>query len=366
MALEQRVIRGSGSLVALPEILEEFGAKRIFLVTGTQSFSASGAEERLGALLRDGMVSRFPCHSRVTEQESVLAGRARFVEAKPDVVLAVGGGRVLDTAKLVGEGSRPLVAVPTTAGSGAEATRFAAVYHQGVKRSVDDASLRPRVAILDPDLVQSMSAQTAAASGFDALSQAIESSWSVRSTADSRALAFRAVSLAVAHLRASVAGGPESRAAMAEAAHLAGRAIDITRTTAAHALSYGLTWKHGVPHGHAVAMTLGRLLAFNAGVTEADCIDPRGATHVRNTLDTLCGLLGCAGPAEARHRLGQLMADCGLTRYTADLRLGPTDLDELVDGVNHARLGNNPRRLDGREALVALFETEPPARGAAP
>lgn len=361
MGPEQRLLHGDGSLSRLPALLDERGARRILLVTGSRSFAASGAQAALEPLLRGRTVHRFVCDSRVTEREVVDAGRACLDRAGADLVLAIGGGRVIDTAKLVGDGTRPLIAAPTTAGSGAEATRFAAVYEGGVKRSVDDLALRPAVAIVDPTLVQSMSAETAASSGFDALSQAIESCWSVRSTPTSTAWAHQAITLAVAHLRGSVEGVPASRAAMAEAAHLAGRAIDVTRTTAAHALSYGLTWHHGVPHGHAVALTLGRLLEYNAGVVEADCVDPRGPAHVRHTLDALCRLLGGASPADARRALQRLMVDCGLTPSPHALGLGPAELESVVLGVDRARLGNNPRRLDGHETLTRLFETGEPS-----
>lgn len=366
MTARQRRICGPGSLSELGPLLRDLGATRVFLVTGVRSFTRSGARELLEPQLEGGAVTRLSCSARVPNLDDVREGRRRFRAEESDLVLAVGGGKVIDMAKLIGAGRRPMIAVPTTAGSGSEATRFAAIYIRGVKRSADHEALRPDWAIVDARLTLGMPAETAAASGFDALAQAIESSWSVRSTPESQRLSHRAISLAAAHLRPSVRGAPESRAAMAEAAHLAGRAIDRTRTTAAHALSYGLTWTHGIPHGHAVALTLSSLFAFNAGVTDADCCDPRGAAYVRGSIDALCGLLGCAGPSEVRRFLHRLMIDCGLTPYTRELGLGSAELDAVVEGVDGARLGNNPRALGTRATLAALFETDPPSRGDTP
>ena len=79
---------------------------------------------------------------------------------------------------------------------------------------------------------------------------------------------------------------------MCEAAHLAGKAINISKTTAPHAISYAVTTHFGVPHGMAVALTLGPILEYNAGVTEADCNDPRGLKHVRQRIALLLELLG--------------------------------------------------------------------------
>lgn len=384
MATEQRRISGPDSLSDLRPMLYRMRPRRIFLVSGSGSYSRSGAETALRPLLEGYAVRRFQSATHVPDLDEISDGCRRFRKEEPDLVLAVGGGRVIDTAKLINllsahseepealikgtarirAGGTPLVAVPTTAGSGSEATRFAVVYINGTKHSVDHETLLPCCAIVDPQLTFSMPGELAAATGFDALGQAIESWWSVRSTAASKRLAAAAITLAAGHLRAAVIRGtPDARAAMAEAAHLAGRAIDLTRTTAAHALSYDLTFSHRIPHGHAVALTLGRLLEFNAGVTAADCNDPRGADHVRRTIDRLCALLGCADPAGARRHLRRLMLDCGLSPCVDSLGLDAVDLESVIDSVDRARLDNNPRRIEGRDTLTALFETGPPPRG---
>ncbi len=381
MSTEQRKISGPGSLTGLRPLLEELNPQRIFLVRGGESFTRSGAGEALAPLLEGFARTRFQSTSHVPVLTEITNGCRLFREHAPDLVLAVGGGRVMDTAKLINllsahddppealiegtapitDGGAPLIAVPTTAGSGSEATRFAVVYINGTKHAVDHEALLPFCAIVDPELTMSMPGGLAAATGFDALAQAVESWWAVGSTPESRPLSAEAITLATAHLRDSVIhGSPNARRAMAEAANLAGRAIDLTRTTAAHALSYGLTFSHNIPHGHAVALTLGWLLEFNAAVTDSDCGDPRGAGHVREVMGQLCALLGCAGPAEARLRLYRLMLDCGLNPHVRALGLSAGDMERVIDGVDHGRLANNPRRIEDRNTLAALFETGTP------
>ncbi len=112
------------------------------------------------------------------------------------------------------------------------------------------------MAIVDPALTRSLPPLVAAASGMDALSQAIESYWCVNSTDESKDFAREAIGRIVPHIREAVhAASDEPRLAVAQGAHLSGKAINITRTTAPHALSYALTSRFGVPHGQAVSLT---------------------------------------------------------------------------------------------------------------
>jgi alcohol dehydrogenase class IV len=238
----------------------------------------------------------------------------------------------------------PLVAIPTTAGTGAETTQFAVVYIGRIKHSIDHAALRPNVAIVDPALTASIGPRASAASGMDALAQGIESIWSVASTAHSRRAATRAVRLALSCLEAAVVEGTrEGRIGMSMAAHLSGLAINETRTTASHAASYPLTARHGIPHGHAVALTLPAMLEFNAGVGPDDVLDPGGVVAARAKLGVVLDVLGVPDAAAGRRRLLDLMTRLGLETTLGEL--GITDLDPLVaEGFNPARAGNNPRR----------------------
>jgi alcohol dehydrogenase class IV len=250
----------------------------------------------------------------------------------------------------------PLVAIPTTSGSGAEATHFAVMYEGGVKQSVADASMRPDFTILDPALTDALPPDITASTGFDALSQAIESAWSIRSTEETLSMSFEAITLAARNLVPSVVDpSPGNRDAMMRAAHLAGVAIDTTFTTAPHAMSYKLTSTFGVRHGHAVALTLGQVIEYNAAVTDSDCVDPRGSDHVRDTVDAICQLLDANSPAEASQRIRSMLRQTALADSLAAVGVSTEEsLLTIADSVNTERLANNPRALDHSSIMNIL------------
>jgi alcohol dehydrogenase class IV len=283
------------------------------------------------------------------------------------MIIAVGGGSVMDMAKLVNifrsnggemmsyvtgrtpieKPGLPLAAVPTTSGSGSEATHFAVLYVDKVKYSVAHEYMRPDYCLIDPALTESLPPHLTASSGIDALGQAIESYWSVNSTDASKSYSEQAIELAVGHLKQAVKSPDKaSRQAMAEAAHLAGKAIDIAKTTGPHAISYYFTSHYDVPHGHAVALTLGRFIHFNSRVSSRDVADRRGADYVRATMERLLGLLGVQSAEEGTAMIESLIAEIGLE--TDVRKVGLCDsaaVAELVRGVNAERLKNNPRKV---------------------
>lgn len=232
------------------------------------------------------------------------------------------------------------------------------MYVDGVKYSVSHPFVLPEVAIVDPKLTYSMPAGLTASTGVDALSQGLESMWAVGSTEESQTYAEEAVRLAVRHLGKAVHDPcPDSRRGMALAAHLAGQAIDISKTTAAHALSYTFTSDYGVPHGQAVGLTLGPILRYNAAVTEEDCVDPRGRVHVLQAMDHVLDALDCADAEAGQARIASLLREINcLTRLC---EIGVTTEKEraaIAAKVNAERMSNNPRRLDG-PALQGLLSS---------
>jgi alcohol dehydrogenase class IV len=371
----QEAFFGWGATARLGEVVERARPSRILLVSGPRSYAASGAAAAIEPVLASRAVTRIERADTYPTVEEVARGRELLDASRPELIVAVGGGAVLDLAKamrvrfsVVGDAAEarlvlapdpvatvPLVAIPTTAGTGAETTQFAVVYVGSIKHSLDHPQLRPDVAIIDPALSASVGPRASAASGMDALAQGIESIWSVASTAHSRRAASRAVRLALSCLEAAVVEGTRAgRIGMSMAAHLSGRAINETRTTACHAASYPMTARYGIPHGHAVALTLPAMLEFNAGVEPADAIDPGGVDAVRAKLDVVVELLGVAEAAAGRRRLLDLMRRIGLETTLGEL--GVTDLDPIVaEGFNPARAGNNPRRLtpDVLRAMLA-------------
>jgi alcohol dehydrogenase class IV len=372
---------GTGAVVherlsALPGVLDTIAAKRVLIVGDRQAMAASGAEPVIESACRGRRAVLFDRFEPNPTIDALRDGVRECRQLEADTVLAVGGGTAIDLAKLIrfcdgddadpldaierGPGERRpravLIAAPTTAGTGSEATHFAVVYVDRRKRSVAHPMMRPDHAIVDPALTYSMPPRLTAQTGLDAFCQAIESSWSVRATDASRAWAGEAIELAWAHLHGAVhRPAPVNRTAMSRAAHLAGRAIDVSRTTACHALSYAITMRYGVPHGAAVALTLAPMLAFNAAVTAADCADPRGPDAVRLEVDQIAHRLGCGGAGEAAAGITRFIASLGCPTRLAEIGVrDDAGIVQLIREANAERLGNNPRRLPSDDIGVLL------------
>ena len=368
---------GRGSIQRIQDILKYLAAGQVFLVCGTRSYVVSGAASALMPALAGREVTKFTDFSINPQWSDIQKGLEAYRESGAGLILAVGGGSAIDVAKAIavcsiqpsapeailrGEApieypSRQVIAVPTMAGSGSEATQFAVVYDGTRKYSISHESMLPTYSVVDPDLTESMWPRLAAVTGVDALAQAIESYWAVESTHESQGFATKAIELAIEYLPQAVHNPSlESREAMSLAAHMAGKAINLTRTTAPHALSYPISLGYNVPHGHAVGLTLGDVLVFNAGVSDESCNDPRGAAHVRASVLEICRLMGCEHPDEARLLLNNMLVDFGLPIFLEAFGIDSVEKRAaLAADVNVDRLSNNPRRLTPTD-VVTLYE----------
>jgi alcohol dehydrogenase len=359
---------GVGAIAQTPEVVSSLGARRVLLVCGRRSFEVSGAASVLPALQRAVQLRRWSEFAANTDAGDLVRGLAVVDEFRPDLVLAVGGGSAMDTAKLltgyagitdpaklheaIRAGDRiphreqALVLAPTTSGSGSEATHFAVVYIGDDKYSVAGDPLRPDAVILDPALSRSGSRYQKATSGIDAVAQAIESLWAVAATDRSRRWARHALRLLLPAIEPFVDTGEEPAArAMAIGSHLAGRAIDISRTTAAHALSYAITKRYGVSHGHAVGLTLGAFIEAHAAVPQ-----------LRPVMDEIVDRLGGTDGGSARERFQALLERLGLASRLAEVGCTTSEQRrELAAAANVERMGNNPIRFD-EAGLVALLD----------
>ncbi len=359
---------GIGSIDRLQDILAQEKPHHIFLVHGRESYKASGADQKLSPLLAGYQVIHFTEFSANAKMEDLEKGITVFREQSCDLVLAVGGGSALDLGKaiaLLADHSQkpeeyihkraalhdrkiPLIAVPTTAGTGSEATHFAVIYIDKQKHSLTHPSLVPDYAIIDPSLTFSLSPYVTACTGMDALSQAIESYWSVHSTPESKRYAAEAIPLALAHLENAVRNPTsEARVGMAKAANLAGKAINISFTTACHAISYPITSYFNIPHGHAVALTLPEMIRYNAETSAGDCQDKRGIGYVKKVLDDLKALSGVSSPPELKEKLEKLMDRIGLERKLIKIGICSEEDTNLIlkNGFDPERVANNPRLL---------------------
>ena len=345
-------------------------AGSLFLVTGGASWEESGAADFFSPFLRGMNIRHLRVAAANPNIETLRTALDFFAEEPCDLIMAVGGGTPLDTAKLVNffssTGQRPkdyldgrcaaggradllpLLAVPTTAGTGSEATPFAVLYDDRVKHSVEDPRMRPGYVVLNPGFTFSLSPYVTACTGFDALAQAIESLWAIGSTERSRADGLASLEVGARALRSTVlAPDPENRSAMLRAAHLAGRAIAVAKTTAAHAFSYSLTAHHGLPHGHAVATFLPEVLRQNGTASVERVTDPRGPAFLRRMMEKILSALGCETLNEGVQCLYGLREAIGLTdSWMTEKGLSFEAIYAwALTEANTSRLGNNPVRL---------------------
>jgi alcohol dehydrogenase class IV len=205
---------------------------------------------------------------------------------KPDIILAIGGGAVIDYAKIVSivdyrlsknlkfklvnyeniskRKIYPLVAVPTTAGAGAEATSNAVIYINKIKYSVENSLLIPEYFFLFSNLIINNPFNLKSSAGFDAIAQGVESLISMKSNKSSVSFAKKSLKLSLNNYLSFLhKPNNENSKNMLFASHLAGKAINISKTTGPHAVSYPFSAMFGLDHGHAVSLTIEKFLLFN-------------------------------------------------------------------------------------------------------
>lgn len=372
----QKEYFGEQSISFLSDIFRENCAKKIFLVTGKKSYYDPAIQVKLHGLFDGFEITHYSSITNIPIIQDVQNGVSLFYNSSPDMVVAIGGGSAIDLAKTINacaaqnkigidqiikknslqiEGKK-LIAVPTTAGSGSEATQFAVVYIDGIKYSLRHQNILPDYAILDPEMTYTLPSRITAVTGIDALAQAIESYWCINSTPESKEYAKQAITLIMKNLQASVnSSTPASRKEMMQAANLAGKAINITQTTAPHAISYPLTSRFNIPHGHAVGLTLPSILEYNSQVTSADTLDKRGTEYVIQTINETISFLNARDAEDAKQILIKLMKSCGLQTKLSQVGIKQHDIVTILnEGFNPERIKNNPR-LVTRDALEQIL-----------
>lgn len=329
--------------------INECGARRIFLVCG-RSIDSLEIGKFLPRISQNTAAEfiRFSDFEPNPDYRSVTRAVELFREKLCDFILAVGGGSAIDVAKCVklfalAELSEeelpkrfppndiPLAAMPTTAGSGSEATRFAVIYLNGKKQSITDASILPKYVFLDSSVLKTLPDYQKKSAMLDALCHAVEAYWSVNSDENSKELSRSAIHLIWDNAEGYLRGESDPAHEIMKAANLAGQAINIARTTAAHAMSYRLTSIFGIAHGHAAFICLlGLLSRLN------------GREELHNPLDGLSEIMD----GEPGKVLSVFYSRLELkTPFCTDEKI----IRELTREVNIERLNNFPVKLTEQE-----------------
>jgi alcohol dehydrogenase len=288
--LSTRVIFGAGSVERVGDIARELGWARA-LIVADPGIVRAGYAARVSGRLRASGLEVFPFHDFQENPDGAMAQAAADVarEAAVDSLVAVGGGSSLDCAKaanfLLTNGGRmrdyrgygkattpllPMLAIPTTAGTGSEAQSYAVVSDESTheKMACGDRTAAFRVAILDPVLTASQPPNVTAATGYDALSHAVESYVTTRRTPLSEMLSREAWRLLAANYDRvlETPADLEARGRMQLGAFFAGLAIEQSMLGATHACANPLTKHYGITHAHAIAMLLPHVVRWNDSV----------------------------------------------------------------------------------------------------
>ncbi|CAM3873047.1 iron-containing alcohol dehydrogenase family protein [Alkalicoccus chagannorensis] len=380
---------GAGAVQELPDLCRKFDAENIVIVTD-QGIVNAGILEKVEAVMAEFKV--FVYDKALPEppvESAVECLEAAKSEMHPDLIIGLGGGSSIDLAKVValllehggapedyyGEHQvpgpvAPLIAIPTTAGTGSEVTSVTVLTDKKkqIKTGISANELRPKAALLDPELTLKLPAYVTACSGIDALSHAVEALTAKESSyieaegkllfqganPISDALALQAIKHIVPNLALAVHQGSnlEARKEMMLGSLLAGQAFSNAGTAAAHALAYPIGGRTSSPHGELTGLLLPYVVDFNRPAAKGKIAEAERAVNPQSALidDDEAALLFV-------ERLFELLEDIGLPVTLEEIGLDEAALPDVAEqALNVARLvRNNPRKPDVK-SFTALLE----------
>ncbi len=356
--MEQIIISPGKNYQGLYGWIKQARCKSVLLVCDNSIQYQSDLNAHLYAMDKLGMeIVRFCDFQSNPLYENVQAGVKRYREKRCDAIIAVGGGSAMDVAKCIklyvnlpGNGEEgswlnaayvpndvPFLAIPTTAGTGSEATRYAVIYFRNAKQSITSESCIPDTVLMDPNTLRTLPLYQKKATMCDALCHAIESFWSVNSTEESKQFSRGAIKSVLKHMDGYLANTEDGRKGMLFAANMAGKAINIAQTTAGHAMCYKITSLFGCAHGHAAILCDRVLFPWMIGNTDR-CADPRGERYIKSVFCEIADAMECDTPNQAADKLISLYEKLELAVPTAN----EEQYEELKKSVNPVRLKNHP------------------------
>lgn len=360
-----KIIYGKESIDKIYDLIEEQEYKNGLIIT-SRFFIKSGIAEIIKNNSKGNIIDIF---SEVSPNPSIanVDKCAQVIrDKKVEFIVALGGGSVIDCAKAASvlvstnnsirdyygtniqlpEIAIPIIAVPTTSGTGSEVTNVSVITDEklGIKKPLVSKKFFPKYAIVDPELTYTLPSKIVASSGIDVLCHAIEGYWSKGHQPITDALAVYAAKLVFNNLL-SAYKNPDDKLArdkLSEASTIAGLAFALPKTTACHACSFLLTSKYDIPHGEACGLTLDFFARING----------RNCERVRE----LAILLGFNNIDEMADAIHELKSKLGLRNDLKDLNLSDEQVEELVKISKHPNLYNNPVDITD-EILKEMYES---------
>lgn len=292
---------------------------------------------------------RFSDYTANPDINSVFKAKDLYIKENCQGIIAAGGGSATDLCKCLRLSLSkekeysdspfiPFFVIPTIAGSGSEVTKFAVIYSNQEKLSVSDRLCMPDVVFYDSSLLETLPIKQMVSAFLDAFCHCIESLWSVNSTAASIFYAESALKLLLKYKDKYLENDPEGNKNLQKAAKFAGRAINISQTTAAHAMSYKLTKLFDIPHGISAGLCLEKVWKHIID-HKSHCCDSRGVNQLELSFDIISQALGCDKIENALSFYQEMLISLKLPKLRAQ---NPWDPDLLANSVNTERLKNSP------------------------
>jgi len=360
------------SIEDIKKFVNDKGFTKIFVLCGKKSFVSSGAEILFKKLLTNKKIKLFYKKSEVPILEELIEIMIKIRSFKPDLILGIGGGAVIDYAKianvvdvkdnlkdLIINYSYPfkdkfskLAVIPTTAGSGAEVTSNAVIYIDKIKYSFESELLIPDNFFLIPEFLISAPNKIKASAGFDAIAQALESIISMKSNNKSVDYASKSLMISLDSYISFLKNPDLKNAAqMSIAANLAGKAISISKTTAPHATSYPFTSLFNISHGHAVGLFFEKFFKFNY-----DNLDKSQTSfNLRERYNLIFDIFKVSEINGFSKKIKNIKEKAKLEDNLFKLNI---DIDknssEIIKGINLLRLGNNPVKIFEKDIVEII------------
>ena len=346
--------------------------KKIFILCGKNSFITSGAKH-LFKKIDNKEIKFFYKKSEVPILNELIEIIREIKDFKPDLFLAIGGGGVIDYAKianvvdirsdlaeLIVNYSYPfkkkytkLAVIPTTAGSGAEVTSNAVIYVNGIKYSFESELLIPDFFFLIPEFLISAPNKIKASAGFDAIAQALESLISKKSNEESVDYATKSLNISVNSFLPFVNNPNIKNAAeMSIASNLAGKAINISKTTAPHAASYPFTSLYNISHGHAVSLFFEKFFKFNyQNLNKSETY-----FDLKKRFDLMFRLFNVQNIDEFNLKISLMKQKSKLEDSLPKLNINAKNNSKnILNGINLLRLGNNPVKIIEKDIVKIIL-----------
>jgi|TARA_B110000459_G_scaffold203018_1_gene257889 alcohol dehydrogenase class IV len=358
----------------IKKFIDDKSFNKIFILCGKKSFITSGAENLFKKLINDKEIKLFYKNSELPILEELIDIINEIKKFKPDLILGVGGGAVIDYAKMANvvdvrpdlenliinysypfkKKNTKLAVIPTTAGSGAEVTSNAVIYVDGIKHSFESELLIPDNFFLIPEFLISAPNKIKASAGFDAIAQALESLISKKSNDQSVNYASKSLRVSI-NSYISFLNDPNIKNAteMSIASNLAGKAINISKTTAPHAASYPFTSLFNISHGHAVGLFFERFFKFNYDNLEKS----ETSFDLKQRFELIFNLFDVKNINDFNSKIILMKKKAKLEDNLEILNINVKKSSEkIIKGINLLRLGNNPVKINEKDILKIILD----------